>query len=299
MISVEQDDTTHVMTINSSGRCAIPDGPSIWAFAGPLVAIHAALMITTNVILYKVRDVADRYQEQKYVALASAFVCEVLVIGLPVLISVGDNSVAIFIVFTGLIALNDTGMLCFVFIPKVMFQRKKTAEGVNVGETILKSTYHKASMRESIRRTPSIMPSQSHFVPTPSMQMSESRLSGSSFAEVSGDKRRGSSANFSIGSIMEVSEEEDPECNKEQAQRKSFATPQTDPGTEDGEEEDDGDALNLTEPGEALKRKLEEEKLKNYSLELEVDELREKEISLKKRVGELEHLLSSNGKGEP
>lgn len=259
--SVEKDDATHVVTINSSGRCKIgEDGPSLWAFTGPIIAIHAVLMITTNVILYKVRGVADRYQEQKYVALASAFVFEVLIIGLPVLISVGENATAVFIVLTGIIALNDMGMLCFVFIPKIMFQRKKLAEGVAVGETILKATYNKASVRESIRRLPSQhsvfhMPSQASLVER-EMREGINSTHENDFAysregsreslsrESSGGSRRPSN-NSSIGlgstfpfeSIVEGSCEEESEAdfehNKEQAQRKSTQTPRTDTGTEE------------------------------------------------------------------
>jgi hypothetical protein len=157
--SVEFDDTTNIMTINSIGRCEISaddeeDEPvSIWVFVGPIIAVHALLMITTNVILYKVRNVGDRYQEQKYVALASIFACEVLVIGLPVVLAVGDNPGAVFIVFAGIIALNDIGILGFVFVPKIIFQRKGLAEGVAVGETILKDTHRKAVKRESTRRS--------------------------------------------------------------------------------------------------------------------------------------------------
>lgn len=158
--SVEVDD--NITTINSAGGCGIAEGgPSIWTFVGPLIAVHAGLMISTNVILYKVRNINDRYQEHKYVALASIFVCELLVVGLPVLVAVGDNPVAIFSVISGVVALNDIGILCFVFIPKMKYQRKGIDEGVAVGETIMKDTHKKALNREHHRRSLSNL-SQSH-----------------------------------------------------------------------------------------------------------------------------------------
>ena len=55
------------------------------------------------------RDVADRYQEQKYVAMASASMLEILLVGIPVLVSVKDSASATFIVLTAVVALDDIG----------------------------------------------------------------------------------------------------------------------------------------------------------------------------------------------
>jgi 7 transmembrane sweet-taste receptor of 3 GCPR len=267
----------------------------MWAFTGPLIAIHVLLMITTNAILYQVRGVADRYQEQKYVALASAFVCEVLVIGLPVLLSVGDNPIAVFIVLSGLIAMNDVGMLCFVFIPKIKFQKKKITEGINVGETILKETHKKASIRESIRRAPSSM-----------FSTNLSRADSMPFSSESRSDRQSSlkfHSNIMAESIIEANEEDDEEPdferNTNQGQRRSFATPRTDTGTEDAEGIDFSDSDSDSKPHVALNLELEREKVKNCGLMHELSELREIERSLKARVGELERLLESKGSEDP
>lgn len=150
-ISTRHED--HLVVISSYGRCSSPEGTSIWAFTGPIVVIHVLLMACTNWLLYKISYLEDRYQEHKYVALASAFVFEVLVIGLPVLFSVGDDSTAVFLVLTGIIALNDGGMLCFLFLPKINFQRKGLLPGVGVGESMRKDTYKKAITREIERHS--------------------------------------------------------------------------------------------------------------------------------------------------
>ena len=105
---------TGVETIESVGRCTNQsEDVGFWAFAGPLVAHHFILMIGTNFLLYRVQDVSDRYQEQKYVALASMLVLELLLVGVPVMVAVNDSPVATFIVLTGIIALGDTGELEF------------------------------------------------------------------------------------------------------------------------------------------------------------------------------------------
>jgi hypothetical protein len=90
--------------------------------------------------------------EQTYFALASILVFEVLIVGLPVMIAVNDSPAATFIVLTGIIALDDIGILCFLFIPKFMYQLKGLEVGVGVGESILKKSHRKASTREFIRR---------------------------------------------------------------------------------------------------------------------------------------------------
>lgn len=78
-------------------------------YAGPILGFHVSLVIVTNVLLCQVRDVADRYQEQKYVAMASASMVEILLVGIPVLVSVKNSASATFIVLTAVVALDDIG----------------------------------------------------------------------------------------------------------------------------------------------------------------------------------------------
>jgi hypothetical protein len=110
-------------------------------------------MIVTNILLLQVRHVTDRYQESKYVAFASMLMFEILIVGLPVMIAVKESPTATFIVLTGIIALDDIGILCFIFVPKIRFQVKGLEEGVGFGESIMKDTLKRASTRESIRST--------------------------------------------------------------------------------------------------------------------------------------------------
>jgi hypothetical protein len=107
-----RDVSDSIVTVKTSGGCKSQDG--VWAFLGPLIAIHVCLQIVTNWLLFNVRGVHERYQEQKYVALASLFVLEVLVIGLPVLVAVGENPAARFIVMAAIIILNGT-LLDFIY----------------------------------------------------------------------------------------------------------------------------------------------------------------------------------------
>ena len=107
-ISVDQENG--VITISTVGRCVMEDpNTSFWAYAGPIIGFHVVLVVFTNILLYNVTDVSDRYQEQKYVAMASALMFEILVVGIPVMIAVNDSPEATFIVVTGIIALDDIG----------------------------------------------------------------------------------------------------------------------------------------------------------------------------------------------
>ena len=52
---------------------------------------------------------------------------------------------------------THTGILCFIFIPKIRFQQKGLQEGVNFGESIMRDTHKRASIREMSRREPSFV----------------------------------------------------------------------------------------------------------------------------------------------
>jgi len=126
-------ESSGVVTVSTIGKC---HSDTMYYFLGPLIAVHVTLMIVTNVLLYKVRNIGDRYQEQKYVALASIYICELLLLGLPILIAVQDSAQARYFVIAGVIFLTDTGVLSLIFLPKIKFQRDGLPEGVSVVQSM-------------------------------------------------------------------------------------------------------------------------------------------------------------------
>lgn len=102
------DEENGIITISTVGRCVARHG-HFWKFAAPLFLFHIFLIVSTNILLCKVQDIGDRYQEGKYLALASGLMLEILVVGIPVLVSVNDSANALFIVMTAIIALDDIG----------------------------------------------------------------------------------------------------------------------------------------------------------------------------------------------
>jgi len=127
------DEETGIITIETVGHCSCD---LLWNFLGPIIAIHVSLMIMTNVLLWRVRNISDRYQEQKFVALASIYICELLLLGVPILVAVQDSAAARYIVIAGVIFLTDTGVLSFIFIPKIKYQNEGLPEGVTVAQSM-------------------------------------------------------------------------------------------------------------------------------------------------------------------
>lgn len=155
---IDVDQESGVVTIESVGGCVMKnDSMSFWAFAGPIMGFHVFILVLTNVLLYNVRDISDRYQEQKHIGMASMLMFEILIVGLPVLVAVRDSPVATHIVLIGIVALDGIGILCFIFVPKILFQRAGLEEGVGFGESIMRDTYRRASTREMLRRDSGIL----------------------------------------------------------------------------------------------------------------------------------------------
>jgi len=127
-----------VMTYETYGRCSC-EHFGFWA--GPLLALHVSIMAFTNYLLYKIRHVSDRYQESKYVGMASVYACEFLLVGIPIMIAVGENAVeASFIIFLCIVGFGDLGILLMIFLPKIAYSRQGLPEGVTVGQSIFKSS---------------------------------------------------------------------------------------------------------------------------------------------------------------
>ena len=133
ILSKGVDEGTGMVMIDTLGKCT---SNSPWVFLGPIIAVHVCLMVITNVLLWRVRNMSDRYQEQKFVALASIYICELLLLGVPILVAVRDSAAAQYIVKAGVIFLTDTGVLSLIFVPKIRYQNVGLPEGMSVVQSI-------------------------------------------------------------------------------------------------------------------------------------------------------------------
>ena len=126
----------------SYGNC---HSNNTWYWISPLLFLQCCIMIITNAILYMIRNVSDRYQESKYVGMASLYACEFLILGIPILIAVGDSTEATHIALCSIVALSDIGILLMIFVPKMIFARQGLPEGLSVGATIMKARTRRSS----------------------------------------------------------------------------------------------------------------------------------------------------------
>jgi len=129
-----------------SGQCMTKSSePRFWAFALALIGFHLFLLVTTRFLLMKVQKMKDRYQESKYISIAMGLVFEALVVGFPLLIAVKDMVVLDHILSMIIIVLHDIGFLCFIFIPKVLSQRKGSSDNADREESLILASLQKIS----------------------------------------------------------------------------------------------------------------------------------------------------------
>lgn len=92
------------------------------------------------------------------------YICELLLLGLPILIAVQESGTARYIVIAGVIFLTDTGVLALTFLPKIKYAREGLAEGetvaggMGVNRTSMQSKGARTSVSavEEIRRRATI-----------------------------------------------------------------------------------------------------------------------------------------------
>ena len=149
-ITVDED--LGVMTYESYGRCS---SEHLKYWAGPVLSFHLLIMLVTNVILYNIRNISDRYQESKYVAMASFYACEMLVVGIPIVIAVGASTEASYIVLACVVGMGDLGILLMIFVPKLLYQRQGLPEGQSVGKSLLKHSQKPTNSRQSFNASSS------------------------------------------------------------------------------------------------------------------------------------------------
>jgi hypothetical protein len=132
-IGTDLDRENSILTYASLGRCT---SENLFYWVGPLLGLQLVTMIVTSCILWRIRNVSDRYQESKHFIMASVYIFEMLVVGVPILVVVGDSAEASYIVLTYIVGLSDLGILLMIFVSKMLYRQQGLPEGVTVGESI-------------------------------------------------------------------------------------------------------------------------------------------------------------------
>merc|ERR1711865_173551 len=105
-------DNTVDFPLSSNGQCESDDAAP---YFGLIAALHAFVMVYASFLCYKSRNIPTKFAEGKYVALAMASNLEVFLLGIPVMIIVGNDPSTSFFVRSAIIFLNDFAVICFIF----------------------------------------------------------------------------------------------------------------------------------------------------------------------------------------
>ena len=103
----------------SFGGCAMKTTESAFRFLAPLLVVHITVLLVGSYFCYKVRTAPTAYQESKYVAFSMVSNLQIVAISLPILMLVVDQPTASLFVRSGMVFLNDLGVLLLIFVPKV------------------------------------------------------------------------------------------------------------------------------------------------------------------------------------
>ena len=116
---------------NSVGMCSSLNSDRSMIYVGLILALHIATLVYGNYMCYKARNVGTAYSESKYVFMAMVSNMQILVLGIPILVMVAENPVTNYFIRTGIIFLNDCGVMLLIFVPKFQLVYFGTEEEAN------------------------------------------------------------------------------------------------------------------------------------------------------------------------
>ena len=98
--------------LSSEGMCTSEN----WrAFAGTIAALHFTLMAVASWLCYVSRDIPTEFSEGKYVTIAILSNIQIFIVGLPVLVIIGNSSETSFFVRSVIIWMNDFVVVTLIF----------------------------------------------------------------------------------------------------------------------------------------------------------------------------------------
>ena len=101
--------------LESTGMCT---SESPWVYGGLILGLHFAVLVYGNYMCYKSRNAGTAFSESKYVFMAMVSNLQIMALGLPMLIMVYDNPVSNYFMRTGIVFMNDVGVMLLIFVPK-------------------------------------------------------------------------------------------------------------------------------------------------------------------------------------
>ena len=114
--------------LESTGLCR-SDSP--WFYGGLILGLHFFVLIYGNYMCYKSRNAGTAFSESKYVFMAMVSNLQIMALGVPMLVMVYDNPVSNYFMRTGIVFMNDVGVMLLIFIPKFQLVFFGTEEQLN------------------------------------------------------------------------------------------------------------------------------------------------------------------------
>ncbi|VEU36846.1 unnamed protein product [Pseudo-nitzschia multistriata] len=91
----------------------------------PLAVVNLISVIVAIVEVWKARQIATEFSESQYIFRALIYMVVVFFIGGPIIFIASDNPNALAFVSSGIIFVATCGILLLMFIPKIIYQRKR------------------------------------------------------------------------------------------------------------------------------------------------------------------------------
>jgi len=98
--------------LSSAGGC---ESESAGSFLGAIACLHIFLMLYASWLCYASRGISTEFNQSKYVAMAMASNLQVFLLGVPVIVIVGNDPSTSFFVRSAIIFLNDFAVIVFIF----------------------------------------------------------------------------------------------------------------------------------------------------------------------------------------
>jgi hypothetical protein len=155
-ISESVDPTTGMTTIDTVGFCSATGNVPPGAFIGAIALCHAALLIRIVVLFVTNRTREDKFGQRRYCLFAALYAAQLLLIGVPLVVAVGDNTTARYAVTCWIVFGSDVGVISLIFFP--IRARRKTsqeyAEGLQLSrrEKKKKRKEHADAVQKAIER---------------------------------------------------------------------------------------------------------------------------------------------------
>jgi len=130
------------------GTCKFENDGTV-GFAVAILVVNFSSILLACAEAYRAREIGDEFSESKWVAVTIASWFQVFVVGMPVMFLVTEFPTATYFLKTSIIFVACMSLLLFIFVPKVMIQRKNV---VIKGSMVMRNSNKRAfskSMQQS------------------------------------------------------------------------------------------------------------------------------------------------------